>query len=493
MILQSETRICRMSQTSTESESGNKSLPGGHLVNDVHSRLNPTVVKHITRAKSQAEIIELIQSTQLTGEHICIAGGRHAMGGQQFLTAGQLLDTRDFNKVLDFDTQRGLITVESGILWTDLISYLQTNQVGKDHQWTIAQKQTGGDNLSIGGSLSANGHGRGLKMPPLVADVESFEIILHDERVLKCSREENNELFSLVIGGYGVFGVMSSATLRLIPRQKLQRTVEFIGVDDAIEKLEAYKKAGATYGDFQFAIDHKSDNFLSVGILSVYTPVEEAREPSLNNKLLTLEEWRRLLYLAHTDKTAAFDKYVKHYLATSGQLYWSDTFQLTTYLEDYHKALDEQLPGCCQGTELISELYVPRNKLADFMRGAGKLLRQAKADVIYGTVRIIEKDNETFMPWAKQSYACIVINLHIEHTPHKIAWASRTFCDLISLAISFGGSYFLTYHRFASREQLLTCYPEMPEFIKHKMTYDPKGLFWSDWFDHYYKLVMESE
>ncbi len=123
------------------------------------------------------------------------------------------------------------------------------------------------------------------------------------------------------------------------------------------------------------------------------------------------------------------------------------------------------------------------------MCDAGKLLRRGYADVIYGTVRIIEKDNETFMPWAKQSYACIVINLHVEHTPHQIAWASKAFCDLISLSISLGGSYFLTYHRFAGRDQLLTCYPEMPEFIKYKTKYNPKGLFWSDWFEHCNKLI----
>ncbi len=479
-----------MSGVTEQFEQNSRQFPG-ELVNDVHSRLNPTIVKKRVAVKSCQEIIDLIQIAHSDGDRICIAGGRHAMGGQQFLTSGLLIDTNAMKNIIDFDYEHGLIKLEGGIFWTDLISYLQKEQQGKDHQWTIAQKQTGGDNLSIAGSISANGHGRGLSMPPLVADVESFELILQDGEIVECSRDENIELFSLAIGGYGMFGVIASVTLRLIPRRKLRRTVELVSADEAIEKLEFYKSTGAAYGDFQFSIDHKSKDFLSKGILSVYTPADEMQEPSPNNKLLSLENWRQLLYLAHTNKSVAFDKYVNHYLATNGQLYWSDTFQLATYLEDYHKALDEKLPGCCQGTEMISELYVPRNKLGDFMRDAGKLLRQGCADVIYGTVRIIEKDNETFMPWAKQRYACTVINLHVEHTPHQIAWASKAFCDLISLAISFGGSYFLTYHRFAGRDQLLTCYPEMPEFIKHKTNYDPKGLFWSDWFEHCNKLITE--
>ncbi len=468
----------------------NNRLPEGELVNDVHSRLNPTFVKKRIAITGRDEIVQLIRAARINGDHICIAGGRHSMGGQQFLGDGILLDTNAMKKVLNFDYDHGLITIEAGMLWPDLISYLQNEQQGKEPQWTIAQKQTGSDSLSIGGSISANGHGRGLSMSPMVADVESLELILEDGKIATCSREQNKELFGLLIGGYGMFGVIASVTLRLIPRRKLRRTVELAKAEEAIEKLEHYKTLGATYGDFQFGIDDQSPDFLSKGILSVYTPVGEKLEPSPDNKLLSFEDWQRLLYLAHTNKSAAFDKYADHYLSTNGQLYWSDTFQLATYLDDYHRALDTQLPACGKGTEMITELYVPRNKFGQFMQDAGRLLRAERAEVIYGTVRIIEKDNDTFMPWAKQNYACIVINLHVEHTPHQIVRASKAFCDLISLAIGFGGSYFLTYHRFAGRDQLLSCYPEMPEFMKQKTKYDPYGLFWSDWFEHCNQLVM---
>ncbi len=472
-----------MSKATIQIEQNDKQT-AGELVNDIHSHLNPTIVKKKISVKSCQEISSLIQSTQNNGNRICIAGGRHSMGGQQFLSDGILIDTTSMKSILNFDYEHGLITVEAGILWPDLISYLRNAQQNKIHQWTIAQKQTGTDSLSIGGSLSANGHGRGLSMPPIVADVEDFEIILSDGQITKCSREKNKELFSLVIGGYGMFGVITSVTLRLIPRQKLQRTVELVSANEAIDKLEHYKSRGATYGDFQFDIDHQSTDFLNRDILSVYTPVATTQEPMPNNKLLSMEDWHQLLYLAHTNKSLAFEKYTNHYLSTNNQLYWSDSFQLATYLDDYHKVLDKRLPSCWQGTEMISELYVPRHKLADFMQDAAKYLQAENADVIYGTVRVIEKDNDTFMPWAKQRYACIVINLHVDHTPHQIARTSQIFCGLISLAIRFGGCYFLTYHRFAGRDQLLTCYPEVSDFIQLKKNYDPKGLFYSDWFEY---------
>jgi hypothetical protein len=73
--------------------------------------------------------------------------------------------------------------------------------------------------------------------------------------------------------------------------------------------------------------------------------------------------------MTHTDKSAAFSKYAKHYLATNGQFYWSDTFQLATYIEDYHKDVDARLRKGA-GSELISELLAAPN--------AGKILRRRK-------------------------------------------------------------------------------------------------------------------
>jgi len=85
------------------------------LVNDVHSQLNPTYVREIIRPDSLADLQAAVQRGVQTGRTISIAGGRHAMGGQQFGADTLLLDTRSMNRVLSFDSVRGLIEVEAGI------------------------------------------------------------------------------------------------------------------------------------------------------------------------------------------------------------------------------------------------------------------------------------------------------------------------------------------------------------------------------------------
>ncbi len=44
-------------------------------------------------------------------------------------------------------------------------------------RWTIIQKQSGADRFSLGGTVSANGHGRGLTLAPIVADVEAMTVV----------------------------------------------------------------------------------------------------------------------------------------------------------------------------------------------------------------------------------------------------------------------------------------------------------------------------
>jgi hypothetical protein len=89
------------------------------------------------------------------------------------------------------------------------------------------------------------------------------------------------------------------------------------------------------------------------------------------------------------------------------------------------------------------------------------------------------------MAWAKESYACVVFNLHVAHTEAGIEKAKTDFRLLIDRAIQAGGSYYLTYHRWATREQVLSCYPQFPDFLRLKKRYDPAEVFQSDWYRHY--------
>ena len=463
----------------------------GIKVNDIHSQLNATFVNRIRNVNSIESIREAINIARSEDKAICVAGGRHAMGAQQFATDAVLVDMTNMIQVSDFDSENGIIEVGAGIEWPELVQYLQNAQEGQSRQWGIVQKQTGTDRLSLGGALAANAHSRGLHYKPIIQDVESFVLIDAEGNARNCSRNENSELFNLAIGGYGLFGIIATVKLRLARRVKIERVVKVIDIKDLALSFEKRIAEGFLFGDFQFSTDIGSEDLVRKGVFSCYKPVAETTPLGDGKKSLAKDDWRRLMKFAHIDRNRAFIEYSTYYLSTSGQIYWSDLHQMSSYTDDYHILLDRQLERDVKGSEMITEIYVPRNKVADFMNDIRKDFVKHDVNLIYGTIRLIEKDDESFLAWAKESWACIIFNLHVNHTEAGKEKAAIDFRRLIDRGIKYGGSYFLTYHRWASRKQVETCYPQFAEFLHLKKKYDPDERFQSDWYRHYKEMFAD--
>jgi FAD/FMN-containing dehydrogenase len=469
-----------------------RASPESVEVNDVHAQLNPTRVSEILQPRSQQDVHEIIRTAQKNRKTISICGGRHAMGGQEFGSDTTLIDVRKLNRILNFNRDTGIIEVEAGIEWPQLIDGYLARQSGAKRSWGIAQKQTGADRLTMSGTIAANAHGRGLKMKPFISNIESFVLVDAAGVTRTCSRTENAQLFRLVHGGYGLFGIVTSLQLRLVPRTKLERVVEIRTVETLMAAFEKRIAGGFEYGDFQFSIERDSDDFLHKGVFSCYRPVSIDTPIPTEEKQLTDENWRQLLYLAHTDEKQAFNRYAEYYLSTNGQIYWSDLHQLSIYPDNYHREIDARLHAPYPATEMIAEIDVPRQALAGFLAEVREDFRKNDTELIYGTVRLIERDDESFLPWAKQPYACTIFNLHVVHSPVGIRRSADAFRRLIDMAARRGGSYYLTYHRHATRSQLESCYPQFADFLRSKKKYDPDDRFQSDWYRHYRTMFADS-
>ena len=462
---------------------GKGDKPEGFLVNDVHAQLSSTLVFKIVEPDSLDEVRGAFKLARSEERAICIAGGRHSMGVQPFGADGVLIDTRKLSRVIDFDAERGMIEVEAGVQWPRLYEFLLSGQRGRDKQWTFAQKPAV-DRTTIGGCLSANIHGGGLAMPPLVADIESFKLLDAKGELRSCSREENPELFRLAIGGYGLFGFVYAVKLRLVPRRKLERVSELRNVDGVAGAFADKFGEGFLYGDFRLATDEKSGEFLRQGVFTCYrampadTPVPTARQ-ALDNK-----DWFDLVLQGHANKAAAFKRYADHYLATNGQVYWSDEQQMVPYAENYHRDLDRRLQAP-KGSDMMTEICCERDALERVLGEVRQYALREGLAIIEAGVRVIEQDKESFLAWARKPYVCVAFNVHVEHSTRGMIRSGDAFRRLIDIGLRYGGSYHPTYHKHALRRQVDVCFPQLGEFLKLKLKYDPGELFQSDWYRHY--------
>ncbi|HJV22169.1 MAG TPA: FAD-binding oxidoreductase [Holophagaceae bacterium] len=464
--------------------------PEGVMVNDLHSQLNSTRVLGILEPDSADAVRSVLKLARTEGRPICMAGGRHAMGGQQFATDGVLIDTRKLEKVLRFDAERGRIEIESGLQWTQLYDYLRSTQRGNKKQWTFAQKPIGADLLTMGGCLSANIHGRGLALPPFIGDVESFKLIDASGDMHLCSRHDNPELFRLAIGGYGLFGFIYSITLRLVPRRKVRRVVESRSLDGLVDAFGERIREGCLYGDFQCAVDSRSEDFLRRGVLACDRPLPDNSPMTSGPKALTEAEQVERMELAHSDPGATFQRMLNDQHARSGQVMWSDEQQMTPYPEGYHREIERRLLAP-RGSETIGEFTCERAALEPFMNDLRQYALREKVEIIGGSVRLIERDDESFLAWARKPYACISLNLHIEHSTRGLIRAGDWYRRMIDISLRHGGSWYLTYRRHALRRQVEAAYPQFADFLRLKRKYDPGEIFQSDWYRHYKSMFSQ--
>ena len=106
-----------------------------------------------------------------------------------------------------------------------------------------------------------------------------------------------------------------------------------------------------------------------------------AGPPPAGQRALSRDDWQGLIYLAHTDKAEAFELYSTHYLATSGQTLLLGRAPVRRLRGRLPRAARRALGAPHPSTEMICELYVPRERLADFMAAVADDFRANSVDV----------------------------------------------------------------------------------------------------------------
>src|SRR5256885_6044073 len=151
------------------------------------------------------------------------------MGGQTIYPGGIAINMLPF-KGMKLDEDKNLLHVQAGAKWADVIPYL--DQHGRSIQ--VMQSDNA---FTVGGSLSVNCHGWQYGRPPIASTVDSFRLMRADGKVVRCSRSENKELFSLALGGYGLFGVILDADLRVVMNHRLRLEQALVPLDRAMRSF----------------------------------------------------------------------------------------------------------------------------------------------------------------------------------------------------------------------------------------------------------------
>ncbi|HZE94601.1 MAG TPA: FAD-dependent oxidoreductase, partial [Gemmatimonadales bacterium] len=117
------------------------------------ARIAPARVAAVAAARDVEQLQAVLRDARQRGLKVSVAGSRHSQGGHTYTAGGVVLSMRTFNRVLAIDTITPAITVQSGATWDEVQRALAPHR--------LALKVMQSSNIfTVGGTLSANAHGR---------------------------------------------------------------------------------------------------------------------------------------------------------------------------------------------------------------------------------------------------------------------------------------------------------------------------------------------
>ena len=451
-------------------------LPPGFV--DDASHMNACKVAEIWSIPSDVDTAEkqlakLLQHAREEGLRVSIAGARHSMGGHTIYPGGIVIDMLPFQD-MQFDEQKNILRVQAGALWKDIIAYLDA----RDRSVAIMQSN---NSFSVGGSISVNCHGWQYGRPPIASTVESFRLMKADGTIVRCSRDENAELFSLVLGGYGLLGIILDVDLHVVPNERYRLEQTVIPVDQALVAFESQITTKSDPEMVYARIGIVPDQFLQDVIINALY-----RDPAANGAMPALSEPRMANLRRSMFRGSVGSDYGKH-------LRWEAETKLQPHLNKTYFSRNQLLNESVEvfqnrsdkSTDILHEYFVPRESIASFLHQLRRIIPAHQGDLLNVTVRYVDTDTDTLLRYADQPMFAFVLLFNQPTTAAGNAQMQAMTQEMIDAVLTAGGRFYLPYRLHATPKQFRMAYPQADEFFALKRKYDPDELFQNQFYRRY--------
>jgi len=171
----------------------------------------------IERPASELEVVEVVRRAVAERLRVKVVGSGHSFTGIA-VPDEVMVDLTRMNRVVNVDHTRGVITVQAGIVLSDLNAYLELHQLSMPNLGDVTYQ-------TLAGAVSTSTHGTGLQRTGLAAQIRAFKLVTASGEILTCDPEQNTEIFHCGRVSLGALGVITEVTLNVVPEFNL-RAVE---------------------------------------------------------------------------------------------------------------------------------------------------------------------------------------------------------------------------------------------------------------------------
>lgn len=456
-----------------------KTPEGDTLLNDA-SELSPTPVhKHIVMREdpTQALVDRLraeMAEARSAGRPVNIGAARHSMGGQAIPRAGHAI-TFD-NGLVEIDKAASTYRTHAGARWSQVIGAL-------DPQGLSPQVMQSNHDFGVAATFCVNAHGWAVPFGPMGATVRAIELLLPDGELVRCSRDDNAELFALSMGGYGLTGAIIAMEVSAAPNLRLDPTFETMRAEyfgEAFAEAVTDPQVNMAYG--RLNVDH--DFFFEKALMVTYRPsADQSDLPAaagsgwvsrlasrVYRMQLGSEPGRKLRWAFETDLGAVVGG-----ASTRNSL-----------INEPVITLDDRNP---QRVDILHEYFVSPARFPEFLQICREIIPASYQEFLNVTLRYVDTDVESWLSYATEPRIAAVMSFSQEKTARGEADMQRMTRALVGAITEIGGSYYLPYRPHPTVEQLRAAYPRAEEFAQAKRSLDPDLLFRSNLWDTYLETL----
>lgn len=187
-----------------------QALPHGFRWEDVHAYAETRSTNSLVAYASSVDDCQyVLQFARRKGFSICPRGNGYTYGDMILNDGHVILDTSGMNKIINWDVEAGLLTVQPGVRIGDIL------QIALPAKWTL-NSCPGGPGVSIGGAVSNNVHGKdSWRVGNFGKQVVQGKLLTARGDIIPVDPRADQKLFSAIVGGMGLLGVLVEITLQL--------------------------------------------------------------------------------------------------------------------------------------------------------------------------------------------------------------------------------------------------------------------------------------
>jgi len=444
----------------------------------------------VARPRSEAQCRETIAFCRRNDFSICPRGGAYSYGDIILNDRNVILDTSQFNRILDFDEGAGRITVEPGVTMIDVLRHVLHKRFDLA---SIPSEST----ITVAGALGCNVNGRdGWRLGNFGDQVVALKLLTAAGDLLELDRNNDGDVFRAVIGGMGLLGVVVEVTLQLqrIPSPFLEISRQ--PVRD-INQLLDYMQHVEANSDFAVVWLDPTAKGSRLGRAVVHAtrwvPREGTSEELKDQVAGSFERLQKRLRQARMVapvtrlivslmlqfqklSVTSFNAFYFHYSRLRHRLHSADNVESFLRYNFDASFIIPSASAVCGPRGYTLQVTVPRSDARPAISRMIGLVQASPCRPAKVIVRVHRADDYV-ISFCEDGYS---LNFELHPKKRHVERMDRFVEDLVECVIQYGGKVHLAKDTVLTRAQFQRLFPRYPEFLAMKRRMDPGELFQSD-------------